>query len=105
MTKDEKPTSEKRGLFKRLKKGLSKTRSTLSGRLDRLFLGKKEITEELLEDLELVLIQIVVVANTPEGDQARIQSELNLALEGLETREVLPRIQAVIPAGPGFYGT
>jgi fused signal recognition particle receptor len=55
MTKDEKPAPQEKGLFKRLQKGLSKTRSTLTGRLDRLFLGKKEITEDLLEDLEEIL--------------------------------------------------
>ena len=36
------------GLFQRLRQSLSKTSTTLSGRLDRLFLGKKEITEDLL---------------------------------------------------------
>ena len=44
-------------------------------------------------------------ANAAPGDRARIQSELNLALDGLEEREVLPRIQAVVPAGPGYVGT
>ena len=43
------------GLFQRLRQSLSKTRTTLSGRLDRLFLGKKEITEDLLEELEEIL--------------------------------------------------
>ncbi|MCP4668273.1 MAG: signal recognition particle-docking protein FtsY, partial [Deltaproteobacteria bacterium] len=55
MTQDEKPASQEKGLLKRLQQGLSKTRSTLTGRLDRLFLGKKEITEDLLEDLEEIL--------------------------------------------------
>lgn len=44
-----------KGLFQRLRQGLSKTRATLTGRLDRLFLGKKEITDELLEELEEIL--------------------------------------------------
>jgi hypothetical protein len=61
--------------------------------------------EELLEDLELVLVQIVGVANASDGDQERVRSELNLALNGMEEREVLTRIQAVIPAGPRFVGT
>lgn len=43
------------GFFRRLRRGLSKTRSTITGRLDSLLLGKKEITEELLEDLEEIL--------------------------------------------------
>lgn len=63
------------------------------------------VMEDLLKDLELVLVQIVGVANAPPEDRARIQSELNLALDGMKEREVLPRIQAVIPAGPGYVGT
>jgi len=59
----------------------------------------------LLEDLELVLMQIVGVADAEGSDEARARSELNLALEGIEEREVLPRIQAVIPAGTGLAGT
>jgi len=46
---------KEQGFLKRLRKGLSKTRSTLTGRLDRLFLGKKEITDDLLDELEEIL--------------------------------------------------
>jgi fused signal recognition particle receptor len=41
--------------FKRLRLGLSKTRSSFTGRLDVLFSGKREITDELLEELEEIL--------------------------------------------------
>ncbi len=67
--------------------------------------GVDPVMSDLLEDLELVLIQIVGVANAPAGDEGRVESELNLALEGLREREVLTRIQAVVPAGPRFVGT
>ena len=60
---------------------------------------------ELLKDLELVLVQILAVANAPETDPERVRSELTLALHGLDERDVLPRIQAVVPAGPGYRGT
>jgi fused signal recognition particle receptor len=53
---DEPSPVQNRGLFKRLWQGLSKTRATITGRLDRLFLGKKEITEDLLDELEEILI-------------------------------------------------
>lgn len=43
------------GLFKRLRQGLTKTRDSIAGRLDRLLLGRKEITGELLEELEEIL--------------------------------------------------
>jgi hypothetical protein len=63
------------------------------------------IMTELLEDLELVLVQILGAANAAPGDEAQVRSELDLALDGIEEREVLPRIQAVLPAGPRFVGT
>lgn len=58
---------EKKGPFQRLRQGLSKTRSSFTGRLDRLFLGKKEITEELLDELEEILFTSDIgVATTQE---------------------------------------
>jgi fused signal recognition particle receptor len=52
---EEKGDKEDKGLFARLREGLSKTRSGLTGRLDRLIFGRKEITGELLEELEEIL--------------------------------------------------
>ncbi len=43
-------------LFKRLSKGLSKTRGNLVERVDELFLGKKIIEPSLYDDLEEILI-------------------------------------------------
>jgi fused signal recognition particle receptor len=55
------------GMFQRLKQGLSKTRSSFTGRMDRLFLGEKEITEELLDELEEILFTSDIgVATTQE---------------------------------------
>jgi len=55
------------GMFQRLRQGLSKTRSSFTGRLDRLFLGEKEITEELLDELEEILFTSDIgVATTQE---------------------------------------
>ncbi len=55
--KDEKePTAESTSLFKRLSKKLSRTRDSFVYQMDSLFLGKKEIDEELLDDLEELLI-------------------------------------------------
>ncbi len=47
---------EKQGLFRRLRSRLSKTRKGFVSRVDRLVLGKKEIDEALLEELEEILI-------------------------------------------------
>lgn len=46
---------EKKGFLSRLWEGLSKTRTGISGRLDLLLFGKKEINEELLDELEEIL--------------------------------------------------
>jgi len=43
------------GLFARLRQGLSKTKTGLTGRLDQLILGRKEISDDFLEDLEEIL--------------------------------------------------
>ncbi len=47
--------SSEEGVFKKLRQGLTKTRSSFSGRIDNLFAGKKEITENLMDDLEEIL--------------------------------------------------
>ncbi|MEM8594381.1 MAG: signal recognition particle-docking protein FtsY [Pseudomonadota bacterium] len=51
-----KAASEKGGLFSRLKKGLNKTSQSLNNGLGALFLGEKEIDEDLLEDIETQMI-------------------------------------------------
>lgn len=53
--KGEEPAEQKTGFFSRLKQGLKKTREGFTGRLDRLFLGKKVIDAELLDELEEIL--------------------------------------------------
>jgi len=50
------PKPQKAGLFRRLKERLVKTRGTLVNRLDSIFLGKKVIDADLLDELEEVLI-------------------------------------------------
>ena len=53
-----------KGLFKRLQESLSKTRDSLVSRVDNLFLGKKEIDAELLDELEEILITADLGVNT-----------------------------------------
>ncbi|MFN2410779.1 MAG: signal recognition particle-docking protein FtsY, partial [Halomonas sp.] len=55
----EKPSADKgdkKGWFSRIKSGLGKTRSNLTDGIADLFLGKKQIDDELLEDLETQLL-------------------------------------------------
>ena len=47
---------DKKSLFSRLKAGLSKTGSVLSNGLGNLFLGRREIDDELMEEIETQLI-------------------------------------------------
>ena len=51
----EKP-KDKKGFFKRLKSGLSKTRQILTTDIDDLFAGKRKLDDDLLEELEELLI-------------------------------------------------
>src|SRR4030043_630817 len=45
------------GFFDKLKKGLSKTHQGFVEKIDRLFLGKKVIDQDLLDELEAVLFE------------------------------------------------
>ena len=66
-------------MFKRLQDRLGKTRNSFVHRLDSLFLGKKKIDQELLDDLEEILITADLgVATTQELlDTARISVKRN----------------------------
>ena len=55
---------DRKGLFRRLQERLSKTRDSLVSRVDDLFLGKKEIDAELLDELEEILITADLGVNT-----------------------------------------
>ena len=48
----------------------------------------------LLQDLELILVQVVQL------DGASGHEELDLLTDGLEQRQVIPRLRTAIPAGP-----
>ncbi|MGI9278528.1 MAG: signal recognition particle-docking protein FtsY [Endozoicomonas sp.] len=50
------PQEEKKGFFARMKRGLGKTRNAFVDGVAEIFVGKKEIDEELLEELETQLL-------------------------------------------------
>lgn len=54
------------GFFDRLKKGITKTREALTGKIEKLIIGYADINEELLDDLEETLIMADVGFNTTE---------------------------------------
>ena len=52
----EEPKKEKVGFFGRIKQGLGRTRANLSEGLASLFMGKKQIDDDLLEEIETQLL-------------------------------------------------
>jgi len=55
---------KQKGLFLRLQERLSKTRDSLVSRVDELFLGRKKIDAQLLDELEEILITADLGVNT-----------------------------------------
>jgi fused signal recognition particle receptor len=79
--KEKEDQKNSKGLIARLREGLTKTRSGFTGRLDQLFFGKKEISEDLLEDLEEVLF-------TSDLGVATTQELIRLVQEGVARKEL-----------------
>jgi len=109
---DKKPEEEKKGFFRKLRQGLSKTRSGFTERLDKLVFGKKEIDAELLEDLEeLLFTSDLGVATTQElidlvqGKVARKELANPEKLKGALREYILSFLQVPEPEltkpGPG----
>lgn len=71
----------KESLFARLRRGLSKTRHQIGDSIGRLLLGKKEISRELLDELETLLISADLGIDTT-------QAILNHLTEGLERKQL-----------------
>ena len=75
---DQTDQTEKTGSwFTRLKEGLTKTRQAVGASLSRVILGKKEIDQELLEEIETILLSadVGVEATTEIIDSLTEQSE------------------------------
>jgi fused signal recognition particle receptor len=87
------PEEEKQGIFSRLRNRLSKTRKALTSRVDGLLLGKKEIDEELLEELEEILITSDMGVNTTMAliDEVREQVERKDLNNSEELKESLQK--------------
>ncbi len=89
----------KAGFFERLKQGLSKTRDSLVGRIDRLVFGRKEIDADTLEELEEILITAdlgvqttVELIRTLEQRLSRNELKDGAALKEALKEEILKRI-------------
>ena len=78
-------------LFDRLKSGIQKTREGLADRLEEAFVGKKEIDEELLEELEYALItaDIGVKTSTEILELIREKADRSELRNPLELRQII----------------
>lgn len=72
------------GFFDRLKAGLSKTRQTLTAKLEQTLLGYADISDELLDEIEEVLIAADVGVATTE----RLMGDVRAAIKRREIRGV-----------------
>ena len=79
--KEKEDQKNSKGLMARLREGLTKTRSGFTGRLDQLLFGKKEISEDLLENLEEILF-------TSDLGVATTQELIRLVQEGVLRKEL-----------------
>ncbi|MCH5287620.1 MAG: signal recognition particle-docking protein FtsY [Christensenellaceae bacterium] len=97
--------SEKKGLFARLRDGLSKTRDSLTGRVDTLVKETRKIDEEFYEELEdiLLLSDCGVKATTTIMDDLRERVAKGNIKDAAEAKEILKQImieQMDIPRPP-----
>jgi len=102
---------EKKGLFARLKQGLAKTRTTITGRLDRLILGKKEITPEVMEELEEILFTSDLGVETTQELIDMVQDKVArkalsdpAKLKGTLREEILGFLNSALPEGLRYPG-
>ncbi len=103
---DDAPTEKRgRGLFSRLKSGLAKTRKILTTDIDDLFLGKKLVDDDMLEDLEELLITADMGVQTTMDIMQKISKKRSriLGSKDLKTalkEEILAYFDALPPPAP-----
>ncbi|HEB66762.1 MAG TPA: signal recognition particle-docking protein FtsY, partial [Gammaproteobacteria bacterium] len=87
----EAPAPERKGLLARLRAGLSRTRSSLTGGLGSLFLGRKTLDDELMEELETRLLTADVGVETTR----RIIDDLTARISRRELQDPQALYQAL----------
>ena len=96
---------EKKGLFARLREGLSKTRDTLMGRVDTLVKETRKIDEDFYEELEdiLILSDCGMKATMAIMDELRERVAAGKIKDAEEAKNILKQImieQMNIPRPP-----
>ncbi len=96
--KDSQEEKKNATFFKRLRQGLSKTRSGLTGRLDQLIYGKKQIDADLLDELEEILF-------TSDLGVATTQELIDRVQEGVARKELddPEKLKAALKAHMGSF--
>ncbi len=84
-----KPADQKQGLFSRLKRGLSKTRQILTTDIEDVFAGKKQIDEEMLEEIEELLITSDIGVQTTMDLMEAISRKANNISNPNELKETI----------------
>lgn len=98
-----------RGLFQKLKDGLSKTRQVLTTDIDKLFAGKRQIDDELLEELEEILITADIGVKTATDLIQCISDKYasaKLDSDGFKNalkQEILGLLHAAVPASEPVF--
>ena len=85
---------KKKGLFARLREGLSKTRGNMTEKVDTMVRENRKIDEDFYEELEdiLVMADCGLKATTVMIDQLRERVQTNHVKDASEAREILKQI-------------
>ena len=91
---EEQKKEEKKGLFARLREGLSKTRGNMTDKVDSLARQTEKIDDDFYEELEdiLILSDCGIKATTAIIDELKQQVKEKGIKNGLEAREILKQI-------------
>ena len=73
---------EKKGLFARLKEGMTKTRESITHAIDQLVGVYKELDDDFYDELEMVLISADVGVKTTEKIIEKLKAEVRARREG-----------------------
>ena len=88
-TERTKPGEDTGGLFKRLRRGLAKTRKLLTTDLDDLFAENKIVDDDMLDDLEEILITADIGVQTATGLMQRVSRKASRIGDAAALKKVL----------------
>jgi len=95
-------TETRKGRFSRFRERLARTRKGLTGGLERLFLGRREVDAEVLEELEEILItaDLGVAASHRLMEAVRDKVKRRELRDAARLKEALREEMAAILSGP-----